>query len=309
MSCSTLEHKKRDSERLAFQIVDDSVDTKSPPDAVLSNGEYVDKYRIVGQLGRGGMADIYEASDTHLRRRVALKVLRPKAVEVPAHRFEQEVRSLLALNHPNVVTIHDFGKDRDLFYMALELLRGETLRERLARAVLFRREVVCYARQIAEGLAAAHKQRIVHRDLKPENIFVTTTGRIKILDFGLSKQSAPFDACHGSDSGMLIGTLAYMAPEQLRCEPADHRADIFAFGTILIEMLTRRNPFRCDSPADTIAAILEKEPFQPSPRHHTNPVIDGVALDCVQKRRENRTQSAHDVASMLRNHAGFVSFG
>jgi serine/threonine protein kinase len=290
MSPSTLEHKKRDSEELTFQIVDDSVGAKSPEDAVLSNGEYLDKYRIVGRLGRGGMADIYEASDTHLRRRIALKVLRPEVAEHSAHRsrFEQEARSLLALNHPNVVTIHDFGKDRDLFYIVLELLRGETLRQRLERAVIFRREVVCYARQIAEGLAAAHKRGIVHRDLKPENIFITTTGRIKILDFGLSKQSAPFEARHGSDSGMLIGTLAYMAPEQLRRESTDHRADIFAFGTILIEMLTRRHPFRCESPADTIAAILEKEPFKPSPPHHANQVIDRVALDCVQKRRENR---------------------
>ena len=167
--------------------------------------------------------------------------------------------ALATLNHPNIVMIHDFAQDRGLRYMALELLRGETLRQRLERATLFRREVVHYARQLAEGLAAAHERGFVHRDLKPENIFITKAGRIKILDFGLSKHTDPFEIPCDPDSGMLIGTLAYMAPEQLRCETTDHRTDIFTFGTILFEMLHGKNPFLRESPANTIAAILEED--------------------------------------------------
>ncbi|HEX9723272.1 MAG TPA: serine/threonine-protein kinase [Vicinamibacteria bacterium] len=306
MSRSPLELDKRGTGKPAFHLVDDSGQPTAREDTVLSEGEYLDHYKIVRKLGRGGMADIYEAGDTRLRRMVALKVLRPNVTERSdcRFRFEQEARTLLALNHPNIVTIYDFVAGRDLLYTVLELLWGETLRQRLDRGTLCRSEVVCYGRQIAEGLAAIHAHAIVHGDLKPENIFITTTGRIKILDFGLSKPSASFAAGHNSSYGLLAGTLAYMAPEQLRREPTDHRADIFAFGTILIEMLTNRNPFRCESPAATISAILGKEPFQPDQGYHPDHLIDRIALDCVQKRPERRSQSAQELALVLGDEAG-----
>jgi serine/threonine-protein kinase len=307
MSRSRVEDEKRGSARPAFHLVDDSGRLPAREETVLANGEYLDQYKIVRKLGRGGMADIYEAGDTRLRRMVALKVLHPAIAESSDHRFrfEREARTLIALNHPNILTIYDFVDGGDLLYMVLELLWGETLRQRLDQGTLCRGEVVSYGRQIAEGLAAIHAQGIVHGDLKPENLFITTTGRLKILDFGLSRPSASFDARRDTSSGLWAGTLAYMAPEQIRREPTDHRADIFAFGTILIEMLTNRNPFRRESPAGTIGAILRKEPFQQDP----DPLIGRIALDCVQKRPERRSQSARDVASVLGDEADLAPIG
>lgn len=306
MSPSPVEHEKRGLGRPAFHLVDDSGRLPAREDTVLAKGEHLDQYKIVRKLGRGGMADVYEAGDARLRRMVALKVLRPEVAESSDHRFrfEREARTLIALNHPNILTIYDFVAGGDLLYMVLELLWGETLRQRLDRGTLGRGEIVCYGRQIAEGLAAIHAQGIVHGDLKPENIFITTTARLKILDFGLSRPSQSYEARHDSSSGLLAGTLAYMAPEQIRREPTDHRADLFAFGTILIEMLTNRNPFRCESPAATIGAILGKEPFQQDQGYRPDHLIGRIALDCVQKRPERRSRSAQDVAWVLGSEAG-----
>jgi serine/threonine protein kinase len=290
---------------LTVRLRDDFESAEPVEDSVLSAGERLGKYRIRRKLGRGGMADIYEATDTFLRRRVALKVLRPKIAACPKQRqrFEREARALAALNHPNILTIHDFCEDRGLLYVVAELLQGETLRQRLEKGALPRSEVLSYAHQIAEGLAEAHEQSIVHRDLKPENIFITNNGRLKILDFGLSKQHSPLqvasDRTHDTNPGMLIGTVAYMAPEQLRGETTDHRTDIFAFGTILLEMLTGKNPFRRESPVDTIAAILKEDPVQISARHSGNRVIVGIAFGCVQKCRQSRTHSMHEIALAL----------
>ena len=302
MNIVVSEERTLQSGTVTVQLVDDLVRTELVDEPVLSDGDCLGKYRIVRKIGRGGMADIYEAHDTLVGRRVALKVLRPRLAELADNRrrFEQEAMVLATLNHPNIVMIHDFGQERGLRYMALELLRGETLRQRLERAALFRREVVHYARQLAEGLAAAHERGIVHRDLKPENIFITKADRIKILDFGLSKHTAPFEIPCDPDSGMLIGTLAYMSPEQLRCEPTDHRTDIFTFGTILLEMLTGKNPFRHESPTNTIAAILNEDSI-PSGQFISlaSRRLETISRLCVEKNPARRLQALHWIRAAL----------
>src|SRR2546428_7244109 len=228
-------------------------------------------YDLNAPLGTGGMGEVFRARDTRLNRDVAVKVL-PKDFVADTdrlRRFEQEAKTLAALNHPNILTIHDAGVHEGAPYLVSELLEGKTLREEITSGALPVRKATEYALQIAHGLAAAHGKRVVHRDLKPENIFVTKDGRVKILDFGLAKLTQA-DGNLGqteiptrrveTDPGIVMGTVGYMSPEQVRGKPVDHRSDIFSFGAILYEMLSGRRAFRSESAVETMSAILKEDP-------------------------------------------------
>ena len=214
------------------------------------------------------MGEVYRAHDTR-DREVAIKVLPESLTSDPdrLRRFEQEARATAALNHPNILAVFQMATQGDISYLVEELLDGETLRDRLRRGPIPLRKAIDYAVQIAHGLAAAHEKGITHRDLKPENLFVTKDGRVKILDFGLAKVSQPRDVSEvdatvdqGTEPGMVMGTPGYMSPEQVRGRTADHRSDIFAFGTILYEMVTGKQTFRKPTSPETMAAILNEDP-------------------------------------------------
>src|SRR3954452_6089161 len=279
----------------------------------LEPGDKVGRYEIISFIGAGGMGQVYRARDAQLAREVAVKLL-PAAVAGRSDlvaRFHQEARALGLLNHPNLVTVFDFGTHEDSFYIVLELLEGETLRERLRTSGAFsQRRAIQYATQIARGMAAAHNRGIIHRDLKPENIFLTRGGGLKILDFGLAKMNPEADLFTANDEsptlvgssqpGMLIGTVGYMAPEQLRGEDVDRRADIFAFGGILHEMLTGARAFQGTSPIATITAVLNDDPADLHAMGiPITPGLDLIVQRCMEKRADDRFQSAHDLAIAL----------
>jgi eukaryotic-like serine/threonine-protein kinase len=239
-------------------------------------GFQLDFYEIIALLGAGGMGEVYRARDAALKRDVAIKVLPAEWSRDTERlrRFELEAQAAAALNHPNIVSIFHVGQYDGSPYIVTELLQGETLRDRLRRGPMRLRETCDFAVEIARGLAAAHDAGIVHRDLKPENLFVTKDGRLKILDFGLAKllqpQTVSEDAAtatiqHKTDPGHVVGTVGYMAPEQIRGGAADARTDIFAFGVILYEMLTGRRAFQKDTSAETMSAILNEDPPPVSP--------------------------------------------
>src|SRR5947207_1910111 len=216
----------------------------------LTSGTKLGPYEIQSPLGAGGMGEVYRTRDTRLDREVAIKVLPVGFARDPERlrRFQQEAQAAAALNHPNILAVHDFGEHEGSPYMVTELREGETLRERLRPGTLPVRKATEYAEQVARGLGAAHEKGIVHRDLKPENIFVTRDGRVKILDFGLAKLTQNIDLTGfeseaptlraNTDAGMIMGTVGYMSPEQVRGLPVDFRSDIFSFGTVLYEMLS-----------------------------------------------------------------------
>ena len=267
------------------------------------------QYRVISKIGEGGMGEVYRARDTKLGRDVAIKVL-PAAFSADAERlrrFEQEAQAAGALNHPNILVIFHIGTHEGAPYIASELLEGETLRERMAGAALPQRKAIDYALQTAHGLAAAHEKGIVHRDLKPENLFVTKDGRLKILDFGLAKLIGAGDATQSqtevptrrvnTDPGVIMGTVGYMAPEQLRGRSADHRSDIFSFGAILYEMLSGKRAFRGESTADTMSAILREDPPDLSETNkNIAPALERVVNHCLEKNPEERFHSASDLA-------------
>lgn len=269
-------------------------------------GQTINHYKITSLLGMGGMGDVYCAVDTRLGREVAIKLL-PTAFSTDQdrmRRFEQEARAAGMLNHPNVLTIYDIGAHDGAPYIVSELLTGETLRERVRTPLMLRR-LVDYALQIARGLAAAHDAGIVHRDLKPENIFVTKDGRVKILDFGLAKLKRTPAGNNSKIStqllitapGMVMGTVGYMSPEQVRGDEVDHRADIFAFGAILYEMLAGRRAFSGDSAVEVMNAILKNEPSPISDlKSEVPPALVRVVQHCLEKNTEERFQSMADVA-------------
>ncbi|MET0164726.1 MAG: protein kinase, partial [Vicinamibacterales bacterium] len=280
--------------------------------ATLSSGTHLGPYEILDAIGAGGMGEVYKARDPRLGRDVAIKVLPASLSADPErlHRFEQEARAAAALNHPNILAVHDIGQHDGAPYIVSELLEGETLRERLNGGALPVRKAVEYAVQIAHGLAAAHEKGITHRDLKPENVFVTSDGRVKILDFGLAKLTQPDTALAGASAlpttppntqaGIVLGTVGYMAPEQVRGLPADHRSDIFAFGAIVYEMLSGQRAFRGETTADTMGAILMKEPPDlPAGERHIPPVLERIVDRCVEKSPAARFQSAVDLAFAL----------
>jgi hypothetical protein len=259
------------------------------------------------------MGEVYCARDTRLGRDVAVKVLRGDTQHTPErlHRFEQEARLAGSLNHPNVLTLFDVGSHEGAPYLITELLEGRSLREFLAAGPLLPRKATDYAQQVAHGLAAAHDHGIVHRDLKPGNVFVTKDGRVKILDFGLAKLTQPDPATAGSQfstdtaEGHVVGTLGYMAPEQLRGQAVDGRADIFAFGALFYEMLSGRRAFAGDTPADTITAILTKDPGELSRSGLDVPGgLERIVRRCLEKDPAERFQSAKDVAFALEAESG-----
>jgi Tol biopolymer transport system component len=252
--------------------------------------------------------EVYKARDPRLTREVAIKVL-PATFSQDGDRlkrFEQEARAAGVLNHPGITAVYDFGSHNDAPYIVTELLEGETLRSRLGSGAISPRKAIDYAVQIAKGLAAAHEKGIVHRDLKPENVFLTKDGRVKILDFGLAKlksdtvESGQTDVgtvSGGTQPGVVLGTMGYMAPEQVRGKPADKRSDLFSFGTILYEMLSGQRAFRGDTAADTITAILTKEPPDLSQTNRdVPPGLDRIVRHCLEKNPEERFESARDVA-------------
>jgi Tol biopolymer transport system component len=257
------------------------------------------------------MGEVYRARDARLSRDVAIKILPASFSSDPdrLQRFAQESRAAAALNHPNILSIYDIGEDHGAPYVVSELLEGETLRDRLRDAALPSRKAIDYAQQIANGLAAAHDKGIVHRDLKPENIFITQDGRAKILDFGLAKFTrpeadasgdAPTQQVAGTDAGTVMGTVGYMAPEQVRGKPADSRADIFAFGAILYEMLSGKRAFHGDSAVDTMSAILKEDPPDLSETNRNVPAgLERIVRHCLEKNPAERFQSARDVAFNL----------
>src|SRR5580698_8043246 len=232
----------------------------------LASGTKLGPYEIVSPVGAGGMGEVYRARDTRLGRDVAIKVL-PEALANDAdrlRRFAQEARAIAALNHPNILGIHDIGTHDGAPFLVSELLEGQTLREKLESGPLPVRRATEYALGIAQGLAAAHEKGIVHRDLKPENVFITRDGRVKILDFGLAKLVHPEEhrettmtlTSPATLPGMVMGTVGYMSPEQVRGEGIDARSDIFSFGTVLYEMLTGKRAFKRDTAAETMTAVL-----------------------------------------------------
>lgn len=265
-------------------------------------------YKIIAAIGEGGMGEVYRARDTRIGRDVAVKVLSSltaKDKEMIA-RFEQEARASGMLNHPNLLTIFDVGTFEGAPYIISELLEGETLRDRLNASALPPRRAVDYALQMAQGLAAAHEKGIVHRDLKPENIFITKDGRLKIFDFGIAKLNplttgeTPTFKMAATEAGMVLGTVGYMSPEQVRGEPVDQRSDIFAFGTILYEMISGSRAFKRDTAIETLTAILREEPDELGLTNpNVPPALDRVIRRCLEKNREIRFQTARDLAFHL----------
>ncbi len=273
----------------------------------LAAGAHLGPYEIVSPIGAGGMGEVYRARDERLKRDVAVKVL-PATYSQDAdrlRRFEQEAQAAGALNHPNITAVYDLGSHGGSPYIVTELLEGETLRARLSGGAIAVRKATEYAIQIAKGLAAAHEKGIVHRDLKPENLFLTNDGRVKILDFGLAKltqmeASGPqtnLPTASGTEPGVVMGTLGYMSPEQVKGKPADQRSDIFAFGAILYEMLSGRRAFHRDSAAETMSAILREEPPDLSATNKTvQPGLERIVRHCIEKNPEERFYSMRDVA-------------
>lgn len=277
----------------------------------LAKGSKLGPYEILAPLGAGGMGEVYRARDTRLARDVALKIL-PESFSSDLdrlRRFEQEARSIAALNHPNILAVHDVGQQGDTRFIVTELLQGATLREKLAEGPLSARHSIDFAIQVTQGLAAAHEKAIIHRDLKPENLFITKDARIKILDFGLAKQSEsalqPSDATLPSgthtSAGMVVGTVGYMSPEQVRGGSVDARSDIFAFGTVLYEMLTAQRAFRRSSSIETMTAILKEEPsdLSSASQQPIPPALIRIVHRCLEKDPNQRFQSAKDLSFAL----------
>jgi len=281
----------------------------------LSPGTHLGPYEITAPLGAGGMGEVYRARDTRLGRDVAIKVL-PEALANDAdrlRRFEQEARTIAALNHPNILGIHDIGAHDGAQFLVSEFLEGQTLREKLESGPLPVRRAIEYALGIAQGLAAAHEKGIVHRDLKPENVFVTRDGRVKVLDFGLAKLVRPEKSREtvvtltspATLPGMVMGTVGYMSPEQVRGEPTDARSDIFSFGAVLYEMLTGKRAFRRETSAETMAAILREEPPELNDTRWQGPLaLQRILVRCLEKNVERRFQSASDLAFAIESLSG-----
>ncbi len=277
----------------------------------LTAGARLGPYEILAPLGMGGMGEVYRARDTKLGREVAIKVLPDRLVSDPdsLERFEREAKAVAALSHPNILAIHDFGEHDGSVFAVTELLEGQTFRERLDTGSLPTRKAIDCAIQVATGLAAAHEKGIVHRDLKPENLFITQDGRVKILDFGLVKMALPRDdethsptAVAATQPGTVMGTVGYMSPEQVRGQPADHRSDIFSLGAVLYEMLSGQRAYRGESPAETMAAIAQKDPPElTGVDAPLLPALDRIVRHCLEKSPAERFQSARDLAFDLQS--------
>ncbi|HWW59783.1 MAG TPA: protein kinase [Thermoanaerobaculia bacterium] len=279
---------------------------------MLSAGSRIGPYEVISLLGEGGMGQVYRSRDPRLGREIAIKILAKDSAQdsEAIARFEREARAVAALSHPNIVAVHDAGRHEDTFYVVTELLVGKTLREHIEDAPIKWRRAVEIGAEVAEGLSAAHAKSIIHRDLKPENIFVTAEGRVKILDFGLAQTdpilaqqdegNIPTTKWFQTDPGTVIGTLGYMAPEQLRGEAVDATADIFALGCVLYEMVTAKKPFHRESGAATIAAILKDEIPRELLSDNAPAELQRIIEGCVEKNPDARFQSARDLSLTLR---------
>jgi serine/threonine protein kinase len=287
----------------------------------LTSGIKLGPYEIVAPLGAGGMGEVYRARDTRLGRDVAIKVL-PETFATDSERlrrFETEARTIATLNHPNILSIHDIGKHDGSPFLVSECLEGYSLRQELTRGALPVRRAVEYGTQIAQGLAAAHDKGIIHRDLKPENVFVTQDGRLKILDFGLAKLAKPeaapdegatLEAAAALETfpGMVLGTVGYMSPEQVKGEAVDARSDIFSLGTILYEMLSGQRAFRRETSPETMTAILKDDPAELSASG--KPIaaaLERIVRRCLEKKPLQRFESARDLAFDLEAFCGVSS--
>ncbi len=277
----------------------------------IAPGTSLGPYEVISLAGSGGMGEVYKAKDTRLNRIVAVKVLPQHLSEnsEARKRFEAEARVISTLNHPHICVLYDIGNQNGLHYMVMEYLEGETLRTRLTSGSIALRKSIDFASQIASGLAAAHEKGVVHRDLKPENIFLTREDRIKILDFGLAHHevSAPTSEVsitptrsRMTEPGMVMGTVGYMSPEQVRGQDADGRSDIFSLGLVLYEMLTGRRAFHRETSAETMTAILREDPQGiPDLEMNVSQAIVQILHHCIQKRPELRFQTPQDLAFAL----------
>ncbi|HZI67478.1 MAG TPA: serine/threonine-protein kinase, partial [Thermoanaerobaculia bacterium] len=276
----------------------------------LAPGTRLGAYEIVSRIGAGGMGEVYRARDSRLDRDVAVKVLSDAVVRDPGAlaRFEREAKSVAALSHPNILAIHDVGSVGGVSFAVMELLEGESLADTVAHAKLPWRKAASVGIEIAEGLFAAHSKGIVHRDLKPANVFLTSDGRVKILDFGIARVGSLPSAGETSvatvaetSPGTVLGTVGYMSPEQVRGTPADARSDVFSLGCVLYEMVTGRRAFARDTAAETLTAILREDPEPLSATEGAVPVeLDRIVGHCLEKNPAERFQSARDVAFNLR---------
>jgi serine/threonine protein kinase len=278
----------------------------------LQPGDVIGPYEILAPLGKGGMGEVYRAKDVRLRREVALKLLPDSHAEDvdSLRRFERETRAVAAINHPNIVAIHDTGTHRGVPWAATELLVGESLGDRLASGgALAPKRAVELTAQIAEALAAAHAAGIVHRDIKPDNIFLTQDGRAKVLDFGVarierpagSRQTrGPRDTFPSLSGQFVVGTAGYMAPEQVRGKTVDGRADIFALGAVFFEMLTGKRAFLRDSPIETLGAVLNDRPDKSPEALRIAPDLRVFVFRCLEKDPADRYANARDLALDLR---------
>src|ERR1017187_9187078 len=276
----------------------------------LTSGTKLGPYEIVAPVGAGGMGEVYRARDTRLDREVAIKVL-PAAFSADSdrlHRFEKEARSASALNHPNIITIHELGQDGSTHYIAMELVEGKTLRELLLSGSLSMRKAIEIAAQVADGLTKAHEAGIAHRDLKPENLMVSHDGFVKILDFGLAKLASSgggrSDIYNLSTSqtpaGLVLGTVGYMSPEQVSGDGLDFRSDQFSLGLVLYEMGTGKRAFQRSTAAETLVAVL-REPPEPIARQSRDAPapLCWVIERCLAKEPEKRYVSTRDLAREL----------
>jgi eukaryotic-like serine/threonine-protein kinase len=284
---------------------------------VLAAGTKLGPYEVQSAVGAGGMGEVYRARDVRLGREVAVKVL-PESFardQERLRRFEQEARTVASLNHPNILALHDIGSHDGSPYLVSELLDGESLRQRLTEGALPGRKALDYGQQIANGLAAAHEKGVVHRDLKPDNIFITRDGRVKILDFGLAKlrgaQPGVVEAptvTGDTSPGVVMGTVGYMSPEQVRGQTTDHRSDIFSFGAVLYEMLSGKRAFRGETSVETMNAILKEEPLELTGSGlSAAPGLERIVRRCLEKRPEERFQSARDLAFAIEAVSGTSS--
>jgi len=290
----------------------------------IASGVRFNQYIILSQLGSGGMGEIYLAQDTKLGRRVALKLL-PSQFTSDAervHRFEQEARAASALNHPNIITIHEIGQANDTHFIATEFVEGQTINQRLAIGKMKLIEVLEVAIQVANALTAAHAAGIVHRDIKPENVMLRPDGYIKVLDFGLAKLTEKFDSEDSFDPeattkplrdtspGVIMGTVSYMSPEQSRGNRVDSRSDIFSLGVVIYEMATGHRPFIGDTMSDVMAAILEKEP-PPLAKYlpHAPAELQWIISKTLAKDREARYQTIRELLNDLKRLKHQLEFG
>src|SRR5437867_3230983 len=284
-------------------------------------GQTLHHYRIVSKLGEGGMGVVYKAHDTHLDRPVAIKVLPPDKVADPARkqRFVQEAKAASALNHPNIITIHDVSSCNGMDFIVMECIEGKTLGELIPPKGLRPAQALHHAVQIADALARAHGAGILHRDLKPSNIMVTDEGRVKILDFGLAKllnteDSSPegttLAARPITQQGTVLGTAAYMSPEQAEGRKVDARSDIFSFGSVLYEMVTGRKPFTGDSQLSLLTKILNEDPAPPGQlAASVPPELERTILRCLRKDPARRYQTMADLKVSLEDLASDSAAG